>query len=319
LKCCRPDEAYRHAKKDIEELFLQSDTGVAGEKQMIPYFPQPSLHLFGPVYLHGFGTMVAVALITAWWITTARSRKEGLDPDRMQDMFGWVVVTGFIVAHLYSVLAYYPREVMRNPLMLLKIWENISSFGGIAGGILGLWLYFRFKGGDIGFKERVRYMDVIAYTFPFGWLFGRLGCTLAHDHPGAITSFPLAISLESAAARNFIRTVYEEAGRQAELLSNTDLSRLGFHDLGWYEFLFTALFLVPVFLLLGRKKRAPGFYIIVFLLLYIPARFMLDFLRVADVTYLGLTPGQYAAAAVFAALLVLVFTGFPSKLFRGDL
>ncbi|MCL1925934.1 MAG: prolipoprotein diacylglyceryl transferase, partial [Syntrophorhabdaceae bacterium] len=213
---------------------------------MIPYFPQPRLHLFGPVYLYGFGTMVAVALFVGWRITTARCRKEGLDPDRMQDMFGWVVVTGFIVAHLYSVLAYYPQDVMRNPLMLLKMWENISSFGGIAGGILGFWLYFRFKGNGISFKEQIRYLDVAAYAFPFGWLFGRLGCTLAHDHPGAITSFPLAISLESEAARRYIRLIYEEAGRRAELLSGAELSRLGVHDLGWDGFLFTAVFLVPV-------------------------------------------------------------------------
>jgi len=286
---------------------------------MIPYFPQPRLHLFGPVSLHGFGTMVAIALVAAWWVTTARCRKKGLDPERMQDMFGWVVVTGFIVAHLYSVLAYYPREAMENPLMLLKMWENISSFGGIAGGMLGFWLYFRFKGSGVGFQERIRYLDVIAYTFPFGWLFGRLGCTLAHDHPGAITSFPLAISLKSEAARKYIRLVYEEAGRQAELLPELELSRLGFHDLGWYEFLFTALFLVPVFLLLDRKKRAPGFYIMAFPLLYIPARFLLDFLRVSDATYLGLTPGQYAAAAAFVVLLVLAWRGFPSKLFRGDI
>ncbi|MCL1927114.1 MAG: prolipoprotein diacylglyceryl transferase, partial [Syntrophorhabdaceae bacterium] len=188
-----------------------------------------------------------------------------------------------------------------------------------AGGILGFWLYFRFKGNGISFKEQIRYLDVAAYTFPFGWLFGRLGCAMAHDHPGAITSFPLAVSLESEAARRYIRLIYEEAGRQAELLSGAELSRLGFHDLGWYEFLFTALFLVPVFFLLGRKKRAPGLYIMVFPLLYIPARFLLDFLRVADATYLGLTPGQYAAAAAFAVLLALAYSGFPSKLFRGDL
>jgi len=285
---------------------------------MIPYFPQPRLHLFGPISLYGFGVMVALALVVGWWVATARCRKEGLDPERLQDMFGWIIVTGFIVAHLYSVIAYFPHDVMKNPLMLLAVWENISSFGGIVGGILGFWLYCRFKGGDIDFRERIRYMDAISYTFPFGWLFGRLGCTLAHDHPGSITSFPLAISLESEAARKYIRIVYEEAGRQAELLSMADLPRLGFHDLGWYEFLFTALFLVPVFFLLGRKKRAPGLYIMLFPLLYIPVRFLLDFLRVADATYMGLTPGQYAAAAAFIALLALACTGFPSKLFRGD-
>ena len=72
------------------------------------------------------------------------------------------------------------------------------------------------------------------------------------------------------------------------------LSRMGFHDLGWYEFLFTGLIIVPVFLVLNRKPRQPGFFLITFLLLYIPGRFLLDFLRLGDARYAGLTPAQYA-------------------------
>ena len=78
---------------------------------MIPYFPQPSLHLFGPVSLHGFGVMVAASLAVGWLLSVARCRGKGLDPERMQDMFTWIIVTAFIVAHLYSVLAYYPQDV----------------------------------------------------------------------------------------------------------------------------------------------------------------------------------------------------------------
>lgn len=280
---------------------------------MIPYFPQPRLHLFGPVYIHAFGTLVAAAVIAGWKMAVSRCRRKGLDPARLEDFLGYVIGIGFVAAHLVSVLAYYPREAMENPLLLLKVWENISSFGGIAGGLLGFWLYFRFRGRDIGWRERLAYLDIIAYVFPFAWAFGRLGCTLAHDHPGAVTSFPLAVRLESSGAREYILAVYREAGRLAELPAAAELARLGFHDLGWYEFLYTVLVLVPVLLLLDRKERVPGFYVLAFPLLYVPARFLLDFLRVADATYLGLTPGQYAAAAAFLVVLALAWAGFPSK------
>jgi hypothetical protein len=43
--------------------------------------------------------------------------------------------------------------------------------------------------------------------------------------------------------------------------------------------------------------------VIAFLLLYVPARFGLDFLRLSDTRYFGLTPGQYAGLAVFVAAL----------------
>ena len=30
-------------------------------------------------------------------------------------------------------------------------------------------------------------LDSVAYGMPVGWLFGRLGCFVVHDHPGHIT------------------------------------------------------------------------------------------------------------------------------------
>ena len=64
--------------------------------------------------------------------------------------------------------------------------------------------------------------------------------------------------------------------------------------------------MVPTFLVLGRKPRPPAFFLAAFPLLYVPARFFLDFLRIADVRYFGLTPGQYAGIPVFLAALILM-------------
>lgn len=47
--------------------------------------------------------------------------------------------------------------------------------------------------------------------FPAALAIGRFGCALAHDHPGTVTTFPLAISLESDAAFDYIRGVYNAA------------------------------------------------------------------------------------------------------------
>jgi prolipoprotein diacylglyceryltransferase len=64
--------------------------------------------------------------------------------------------------------------------------------------------------------------------------------------------------------------------------------------------------MVPAFLVLDRKHRPPAFFLIAFPLLYVPARFFLDFLRIGDVRYYGLTPGQYAGMAVFLAAVFLM-------------
>jgi phosphatidylglycerol:prolipoprotein diacylglycerol transferase len=64
-----------------------------------------------------------------------------------------------------------------------------------------------------------------------------------------------------------------------------------------------AFILSALFLWLARKERPTGTYIVVFALWYGVARFFLDFLRVVDVRYAGLTPGQY-----FSLILIIFGT-----------
>ena len=221
----------------------------------------------------------------------------------------FTVISGFVVAHLYSVLGYFPRQLLTDPLLLFRVWEDISSFGGLVGGVLGIWLFFRYKANSLDRATRMAYFDAIAWAFPFAWAIGRLACTTAHDHPGTVTTFPLAISLKSEMARGFISGLYKDAGRLSELPSWDRLATMGFHDLGWYEFLYTLLVICPLFLLLGRRDRPAGYFPLLFATLYIPVRFAFDFLRIADARYFGLTPGQWAALAampfVFRAMFVV--------------
>jgi phosphatidylglycerol:prolipoprotein diacylglycerol transferase len=272
---------------------------------LIPYFTQPSV-TFGPLTIHAFGLIVAIAVFAGLTIGGRRFRRLGLDSALGERLAWWAVVCGFLSAHLFSVLFYFPHEVAGNPLVLFKLWENISSFGGILGGTIGIWLFFRLRARSIGTATQLAYVDVAAFVFPISLMIGRIACSLAHDHPGTVTDFPLAVSLESAQAREYITHVYADAGRLAELPPAEALASLGFHDLGWYEFLYLAAVIVPAVLLLGRRARAPGFFLGVFVLLYMPVRFFLDFLRVADVRYAGLTPAQWAALAALLGLATII-------------
>jgi phosphatidylglycerol:prolipoprotein diacylglycerol transferase len=272
---------------------------------VIPYFTQPSVSI-GPLTIHAFGVIVALAAFTGLTIAARRFRRLGLDRALGERLAGWGVVGGFLGAHLFSVLFYFPHEVAENPLVLLKLWENISSFGGMVGGLIGIWLFFRFRAKGIEIATQLVYIDVAAFAFAVSLMIGRIACALAHDHPGTVTSFPLAISLRTAQAREYITSAYADAGRLAELPSAQTLAQFGFHDLGLYEFLYLAVLVVPAMLLLGRRARAPGFFVRTFILLYMPVRFSLDFLRVADVRYAGLTPAQWAALAALLGLAMTV-------------
>lgn len=267
---------------------------------MIPYYEQPTLSL-GPVTLHAFGALAGAAILAGSALVVRRCRRTGLDARMGGDLAVYAIVAGFVTAHLYAQLAYFPRDVVENPLRLFKIWENISSFGGFAGGLAGIWLFFRIRGPGLPGEERWKYLDAVVFALPFAWAIGRLACAVAHDHPGTVTTFPLGVSLATPQAQAYISSYYEVAGRLADLPPPARLARMAFHDLGWYEFLYTLLVIVPAFLVLDRRPRRPGFYAAAFVFLYAPARFALDFLRLADARYLGLTPAQHLAIAAFAA------------------
>lgn len=232
----------------------------------LPYFEQPKLSL-GPVTVVAFGLLVAIAGWVGLSIVQRRAIVERLDPGKASGLVGWVLLPGFIMAHVFERLVYHPRQWIEDPLSIFWLWQSLSSFGGFLGAVLGAWIFTRrYKTKH----ETWRYLDLIAYGFVFGWIFGRLGCTLAYDHPGRETTSFLAQYYSDGKAR---------------------------FNLGMIE----ALYFLPfaaIFFTLGRKRRPAGFYVGLLCVLYAPFRFFLDFARYADVRYFGLTPAQWGSLLV---------------------
>jgi phosphatidylglycerol:prolipoprotein diacylglycerol transferase len=241
---------------------------------MLQYIPQPTIEI-GPLAIHAFGVLVAIAILVGAWVVKRRVLRKGLDPDFAMRLVTWVVVAGFIGAHLVDRLVYFPADTLAHPWSILRFWEGLSSFGGFLGGAIGAALLLHRTGTG---RDTWRYVDAIAYALPFGWVFGRLGCFLAFDHPGLPTSF-------------FLGEVYVDGVVR--------------HNLGLEEALYTVP-VVALFHVLGRHSRPPGFFAALLAIVYAPVRFMLDFLRIVDTRYFGLTPGQYGAVALLATGVVLL-------------
>ena len=240
---------------------------------MFPYFEQPTLQI-GPVTLHSFGALVALGALLGYGMLVRRAGQRGLDANLAADLALWMMIPGFFTAHLAFVFFYSPPgRVLEDPFSLVRIWDGISSIGGIAGGILGGWVLLRRRKLSSG--EIWKYIDAVAYAFPFAWILGRAGCSVAHDHPGIETASWLAVQ-------------YPEGAR---------------FDLGLLEFFYTIV-TVGTFLLLDRRPRPTGFYFTLFMLLYGPVRFYLDTLRINEVRHFGLTFAQYGS--VVATLVGIV-------------
>jgi phosphatidylglycerol:prolipoprotein diacylglycerol transferase len=196
---------------------------------MIPYFSQPDLRV-GPLTIHAFGVLVACAVLVGAEIVRRRAAVQGVSDGAIQRFLSWVLVGGFVGAHLVDRLIYFPRETLADPLSLLRFWESLSSFGGFVGGSLGAALFLR--------RHTARgsawlYIDSFAYAFPFGWILGRAGCFVAYDHPGRATTFVLGQAYKDGVVR---------------------------HNLGLDEAIYTVLIAV-LFFVLGRRPSPPGFFL----------------------------------------------------------
>lgn len=248
---------------------------------MLPYFELRTIPLPGGIELAAFGTLVALGVFVGAWFAERRARTVGFPVPVLHGAIGWALVPGFALAHLVELLPYL-GHVELGLGDWLRLWNGMSSFGGIGGAVLGLWLRFRREP-----RTLLAVAEVLAPAFVVGWVFGRLGCTLVHDHPGRLSDFVLAIRFPDGAR----------------------------HDLGFYELLYTVLVLLPAVFVLLRQPRRPGAILAVLALLYAPARFLGDFLRAtdlpgSDVRYAGLTFAQYCCIALAGAGLWLVATRF---------
>ncbi|HEX3775677.1 MAG TPA: prolipoprotein diacylglyceryl transferase family protein [Polyangiaceae bacterium] len=252
----------------------------------IPYIQLPELVLV-PKGLFGgfppsafsikpFGTLVAIGVYLGSYLATKQGKKLGLSERALTSFIAWVVGIGFLGGHMLDVIFYYPEQLLKDPLSLFRIWESLSSFGGFVGGVIGVFIWKRRYRTDV-----LPYADVIASAFPAAWVFGRMGCSVAHDHPGIESNLWFAVQ-------------YPHGGR---------------FDLGLYEMLLT-IPLALAFLYLRRKPRPWGFYLGAMSIAYAPVRFALDFLRIkesnglsgaVDPRYGGLTPAQWACFALLGA------------------
>jgi phosphatidylglycerol:prolipoprotein diacylglycerol transferase len=259
---------------------------------VLPSLYVPPYKLFGVIPIQPFGVLVALALVVGYSLGRRRARLTGLDPQICADGQFWIVVTGFAVAHWVSLIFYFPDKVLRAPWKLLFFWEGISSFGGIIGGIIGATVFFRRRRVSI-----IRYVDAITFGFVPAWIIGRMGCTVVFDHPGPPTDFFLG------------------------MMHHHD--RIVRHNLGMYEMLVAAALTVVLYSL-KNLRPFDGFHPALMLILYSPARFLLDFLRETrghggDVRYFGLTPGQYFAAGLLLVGAILLARGVArGRLGRSD-
>jgi phosphatidylglycerol:prolipoprotein diacylglycerol transferase len=251
-----------------------------------------------PPTIHMFAALVLFATAVGFSVVLERAADRKLDRTIFLECVGSSVLAGFIVAHVFDAVFYHPHLVRADPWYVLRIWDGLSSYGGFIGAISGMYAWGWYRGRPI-----LEYCDLCCSSFPMAWVFGRMGCTLVHDHPGALSNAWYAVRYP------------------ADQLVAPYQGRI---DLGLVELVLTIPLAFACHWLWRRKPRRPvGFYIGVTLTIYAPIRFLLDFLRIeptdvsitteADPRYLHLTPAQWASFVALAAGLYHLVKTYGAK------
>ncbi len=259
----------------------------------LPYVAAPVVDV--GVEIQVFGPIVIAGILIGADVMQRYGRRHGVTDAEFRRLLAWVIVTGFLGAHAFELLAYQRgRLADEGPLAFLAVWDGISSFGGFLGGALGQLLYLRRSRLPAGVV-----FDTTGVGLLVAFSIGRIACTLVHDHVGHPTDFVLGV--------DYPQEVLAAHGLAGALPEGATVVRA--HHLGMYELACLVPINVVILWLAFRRRDPlrPAQLAVLTTLLYAPMRFGLELLRQAhtDPRYVGLTFAQWGAIAVVVIAVVV--------------
>jgi prolipoprotein diacylglyceryl transferase len=240
---------------------------------MIAYEPIKVLFTVGGLEVHSYGFALSLAFVAGFFLSLAECRRRGLDAAQFMAASAMIIVGSVAGARAYYVLEHL-GSFAAEPGRVFYIWHGgLSAAGGIVGGFLFFYAYARASRLDVW-----RYADVFVPGLCLGIALTRAGCFLNWDDYGLASGLPWAVN-----AGDFARHP-----TQIYLLLN-------------------GLLLFFVFLRLRKAKGLAGRLFPLFLLLYGPLRFLIEFLRDSERYALNLTATQLLIPAIvlFAGILFM--------------
>lgn len=205
----------------------------------------------GPLVVHGYGLMIAIGIIAAYFTAEYRAKKYNMEYEKIFNLTIWCALGGLLGSKLLYYITSLP-ELIKRPSLLLNITNGFVVYGGIIGGILAGYLFCR--------KHKFKflaYFDLVMPSIALAQGFGRIGCLLAGCCYGRQTGSGFSLVFhESAYAPNGICLIPTQPISSA-------LDFLNFLILIWFS----------------KRKKADGQVAGLYLIFYSIGRFILEFFR----------------------------------------
>ncbi|HMS56333.1 MAG TPA: prolipoprotein diacylglyceryl transferase [Fimbriimonadaceae bacterium] len=243
---------------------------------------RPVLFELNGLKVHSYGAMLVLGFLCAILIGRSRASKFGFDKNAIADAGLWALLPGILGARLFFVVqewSYYKDH----PGEIFTKFEGLTSFGGLAFGLLGIVAFCRFSK-----KPLLPFLDLASGPFLVATAVGRLGCLLNGCCYGGSCTLPWGITV---------------AGK-------TGL----YHPAQMYDALLNVA-AFGILILFEKRQRGVGASIGLALVLHGLARFIYEFWRAGTTsTYMGslpITDAQAVAGLISLNGLVLMMRAKP--------
>lgn len=239
------------------------------------------LFKIGPFTIYGYGLMIAIGILAAYFVAEYRAKKKGLDPDP----FFSILICGVFFGFVGSKLLYFITildQIIADPSNLLSLADGWVVYGGIIGGIVSVYIYFKIK--KIPFLP---YLDATVPSVALAQGFGRIGCFLAGCCYGCETDSPFSITF-----------THSDYAPNNVTLFPSQLVSSGLDFLHFFLLCFIA-----------RKVKTPGKVGACYLIFYSIGRFIIEFFRgdIGRGNVGTLSTSQFISIFVALAGVVLLF------------
>ena len=218
----------------------------------------PVLIRIGPITIHTYGFLIAMAFILGLWLALRQAAREGISKEKITDIGFYALFSGIIGSRIFFIATEW-EHFSSHPIDMLKVWEGgLVFYGGVIFAIpVAVW-YAR-KQGMLLWQTA----DIWAPSIAVGHAIGRLGCFCAGCCYGLPTDLPWGVTFnnpETLAIRGVPlhpTQLYESA---AELLNFVILlairRRKAFHgQLFWVYVLNYAVIRALIELFRGDSER----------------------------------------------------------------
>lgn len=237
------------------------------------------LFSIGPFHVYGYGLMIGIGIIVAFFVAMKRAEKKGMNGDLIFSAGLFGLIGGIIGAKLTFYLTEIPA-IIEDPSMLWDFANGFVVYGGIIVGILTAYIYLRIKK-----TEFLPVIDLVVPSIALAQGFGRIGCFLAGCCYGRETHAWFGVTFPEGGL----------APAGISLIPTQLISSAG-------DFLLGILLIF-----LAGKKRNRGLITGLYFLLYAVGRFLVEFLRNDPRGNVGvLSTSQFIAIFMAAAGIVLI-------------